>query len=554
MNNDPQFLTVFNQQRYFFKITIYNGDKNTAPLELDYFFVDQLAIEETIFNWYASGFLILKNEYEFFERGAVNGTAVDKFLSIYTFRNDGRNKVNIRIFPIFSPDLETAESISPELWEINYDFVVYNVEDLPAKDLAQKRKKLFLWDERYQHFLERNIQWSTYYVAAKKQLANNPKLDLTQPLLDTTCKVGEAIKHLLQTACGETDISLSGSTPLKVGWDPKDSLGNIKAPNLRVASFSDSTWDDGAELNKINYTSPAGYSVINDLDYLMQYYVSSRDSTDAKSLGTQGLLFLDRYTKKWSLVGIDHLFKDSTAGDNAGINLIEKLYVQMPSENISNNSVKKLPESPAVNITGSANFVNISAGVSSNIYAYRFTTMAGVDDLKITNKPAVNYDNAASLWKMYYKDNSIENISSTLKQEFLPKLYGKKLGALIGVNKSKLNGINTYPTNVVMQGDFVKVLNRNEAIYSNILLNQALEFDALGLTIRTPGKFIAIDRLDGNSANKNDFEDRFIGQWMLARVVHNFAGNKYLTNTVSVKMHSFNELAAFKPENDSYNE
>jgi hypothetical protein len=87
-----------------------------------------------------------------------------------------------------------------------------------------------------------------------------------------------------------------------------------------------------------------------------------------------------------------------------------------------------------------------------------------------------------------------------------------------------------------------------------LLLNQALEFDSIGLTIRTPGKFIAIDRDNNTSAEKNDFEDKFIGQWLLAKVTHNFNGNKYLTNTVSVKIHSFNELNAFKPENDSFNE
>lgn len=552
MNNDPRFLAVFNQQQYFFKITIYNGDKNTSPLELDYYFVDQLTIEETLYNWYVTGFLILKNEYEFFERGAVDKATVDKFLSIYTFRNDGRNKVNIRIYPIFNPDQEITESISPELWEINYDFVIYNVEDLPAKNLAQKRKKLFLWDERYQHFLERNIQWSTYYVAEKQQLSINPELDLTQILPDTTCKVGEAIKHLIQTACGETDISPISNKTLKVGWDPTDPISGIKSPNLKVASFDE--WDNGAELNKINYTSPAGYTVIDDLDYLMQYYISNSNIQDVKNLGMPGLLRLSRYTKKWSLTGIDQLFQQSTDGDNAGSNLIEQLFVQMPSEESVRNSVRKTPESPAVNITGRANFVNISVGVSSNIYAYRFTTMSSLDDLKITNRPIVNYNNNTCLWNLYYKDNSIESVKSAINQELLPKLYGRKLGALIGVNKSKINGLNTFPTNVIMQGDFVKVLNRNEMILSNILLNQALEFDSLGLTIRTPGKFISIDRLDSNSPNRNDFEDRFIGQWMLARVVHTFVGNKYLTNTLGVKMHSFNELAAFNPDNDSYNE
>ena len=224
------FIATINSQKYFFKITISNGDKNSKPLELTYYMVDELQIEETLFNWNTTAALVLKNDYEFIERGYIGKDK--KNVSPFIFRHDGRNKINIRIFPIMI-DNDVVSSLLPELNEINYDFVVYGVEDLPAKDQSKKRKKLLLWDERYQHFLERNIQWSTYYVAA--DIAKT-----TDSLPDISCKVGLAIKHLIQTACGENKIAnAENSKPLNVGWSPQEDStvnytkqGGINNPTL----------------------------------------------------------------------------------------------------------------------------------------------------------------------------------------------------------------------------------------------------------------------------------------------------------------------------------
>ena len=89
---------------------------------------------------------------------------------------------------------------------------------------------------------------------------------------------------------------------------------------------------------------------------------------------------------------------------------------------------------------------------------------------------------------------------------------------------------------------------------NNLFLNQALEFTSKGLTIRTPGKFIILDRKSRLSEKNNDFEDKFVGQWLLSQVTHVFSKDTYLTNTISVKINTYRELAAFKPENDKFNE
>jgi len=534
MDNDSRFIVSLNQAQYYFKVTLYNGDSKSSPVELTYTYIHELSIEETIFIWNTGGYIILKNEYELFERGSSDTPP------LYTFRNDGRNKINIRIFPVLSDFSNSAinptESLYPEQWELNYDFVVYAIDDIPGDNLSQKKKKLYFWDERYQHFIERNIQWSTYYVAAEQQNA-------TGPLTDSTCYTGDAIKHLIKTACGETNLNTANSIPLKVGWS-KDNKDGITSPDLSVAVFDDKNWDRGHITNKIFYTSPAGYNVMDDLTYLLHYYVSGEDTKEHQSIGMPGLLQLDRYTKQWSLIGIDKLYAKCTNGNTAGEDVIEWMYVQMPSETNFANIVRKTPaKSQANKFTQS-----ISAGPASTILTYKFINMAGTDDLLFNNRPSINYNNNTCTWNIFYKDNTAENVKETIKKEILPKIYGDTAvsGTLVGINKDKINGLNSTPIHTIVQGDFVSVLPRNEMIFNTILLNQAIEFTAVGLTIRTPGKFFIIDSENSVSIKGNAFEDRFIGQWLIAKTVHNFSADTYLTNTIGVKINSFSELSTFK--------
>lgn len=538
-NKDSQlFTTTLNNQKYYFKITISNGDKNTAPLELSYYLIEDLQIEETLFNWFATASLVLKNEYEYLERGSVNSQKKILTPSPFIFRHDGRNKVNIRIYPILTED-GTAASLSPEVNEINYDFVVYGVHDMPANDQTKKRKKLLLWDERYQHFLERNIQWSTYYVAA--ELANT-----TAPLADNSCKVGLAIKHLIKTACGETKMPFAEkSPPLNVGWSPLDGLNYMKMdginnPSLPVASFA--KWDDGSEDNKITYTSPASCNVIDDLQYLLKHYVSSVNKDKKTGLGMPGILRLGRYTKLWSLIGLDQLYANCTNNNEAGTDVIERLEIQVQDEGLFGR--QKTPI-----------FKGSNNNFTSKILSYKFVNLKNLDDLSLCNRPAINYDNDKCIWKIYFEKNTLDSVISSVKENFIPQTFNNKQapGVLLNLTKDKTNGLMTYPEHIVIQGPTASILPRNDMISSSIFLNQALEFNSLGATTRTPGKFVIIDR-PIDKAGDNDFENKFVGQWLLTRVVHTFFSDKYLNNTIGVKFNSFNELSIFNPKNDLYKE
>jgi hypothetical protein len=76
-------------------------------------------------------------------------------------------------------------------------------------------------------------------------------------------------------------------------------------------------------------------------------------------------------------------------------------------------------------------------------------------------------------------------------------------------------------------------------IKDSIFLNQGLYFQAEGLTFRTPGKFIFVDRTDSNEFNT--FDDKFLGQWFVTKVTHFFTQEQYLTDVVATKIDSFNK-------------
>lgn len=544
---DPRFLVDLNQQRYYFKITLYNGVD--SPVELDYFMVDQLTIEETLHNWNTIATLVLRNEYEILERGSPENNQKP----IYIFRHDARNKVNVRIFPVFNPETRIIVSENPAMWEINYDFVVYEIEDVPSNDLSKKKKKLYMWDERYQHFLERNIQWSTYYVAeerARQINESNPEL-ARQILLDRTCRVGDAIKHLIQTACGENNLNSFDQKPLTVGWDPDRQYSSIDKPDLGVARFSE-TWDRGAEANELFYTSPATTNVLEDLFYLLKYFVSESSLKDNK-LGLSGILQLNRYTKLWSLQSLDSFYKKSTSADGKsyGDDVIERLFIQT-----AENQTKGVGGNSPIPVFVSGEIINgrqINAGMSSIIFSYKFFHMSATDDLKLINKPVVNYKNNKSKWYIYGQDNSIESAKNILQKDIVSKLYSKNnSSALLNINKDKKNGLTTRLENIVVQSNSINVQTRNETVQDSIFLNQAIEFDSLGLTLRTPGKFISVEK--NNLTENNAFEDRFIGQWLITRTTHNFYQDKYITNVVAVKVNSYSKINAFDSEKDKFKE
>ena len=95
---------------------------------------------------------------------------------------------------------------------------------------------------------------------------------------------------------------------------------------------------------------------------------------------------------------------------------------------------------------------------------------------------------------------------------------------------------NMFSPKPFIPTNFPKVQMMKDALY----LNESVCFITNGLTIRSPGRFIFIDY--SNSNDINPFDDRFLGQWLMTKVVHLFTQDNYITEVVANKIDTFSRL------------
>lgn len=541
---NSKFIVNLNDQLYYFKATLYNG---TQLVELPQGFIESISIKEMLFEWAAEGTLLLKSDFEFFERGALNSNGRSQ--SLYTFRSDGRNKLNICFFPLKNSNIENIDESFAENWEINYDFVITSIEDIASSNNTKKYKQISFVDERLQLFSEINTLWSTSFLSRRILNDSNPTANYSPVVIENAklnkCKIGSSIRDLIYTICNSPEVRdeediFREIDEIKVGFE-RD--GSIKKPEKSVATFS-KEWDEGSEDNYMFYTTPASYSALDNINYLMNHFLASSpinqyNSTDYTLDNLPGLLLNHRYKKEWSLIGINKLFEKASANNSPGEYCIETLITQTQEA-----SYKGLDIDITYNIgqsTSGSDALNIHIPNTSVIYNYNVVPMSNSDDMQITNRPVVNYNTQYGTWGIFTKDNSIEAVYNLAKSTITSNLYnGARHLPLMSSNKYKLLGTNTSIQHTVAQTVAARLAARNDMLMRYIFLNQAVSFSARGLTLRTPGKFINILT---DVKTLNDFEQKFTGQWLLTEVNHVIDKvDGYTTRCVAVKVSSFDKI------------
>jgi hypothetical protein len=545
-NTDSKFLLQLRDQMFHVEVWMYNQiDNNFKPFAIPTYFIEALAIEETLMTWTVKGWIVLANDFEILERGAISTEINSQVKAPFAFRTDGRNKISIRIFPIINTEnsVENSKGLPSEYWEMQYDFVIYDIEDLQTESAAKKLRKFYFWDERFQIFTERNVEWSTADNVINPYATMGAKDELR------TIPASLAIKSIIQAASSNTS-DVTKHSDIKVG-STKGPQG-IAEPDIPLDNFDDNNWDEGSEDSLIFYTSPANNCVLEDLSYISENLKAS----DGSCL----FLGLDRYTKRWSLIPLTKFF------ENASNNQIERLVIQ------DNQALTQTEQNKQSMYTSRAPFKyeenspikNFQSSIASKILTYKFSPMVATDDIRITNAPIHNYNFSSSEYNIYFKENSVEKFLDKMKKSAGSQNNTQNGGGLYSFNRSNqllLNLNQTKTKGLMLSNNFIprtffpKDASSVSMMKDFLFLNQAIYFSAPGLTFRTPGKFVFIDR-DASSAEINPFDDRFLGQWMLVRVVHMFTKDKYVTDVVATKIDShekwWEELDSKNSNGDKY--
>ena len=514
-------VVIIRDQSYIFRITLYNT-VTKRPLNLPFKLVENLVIEENLSTWWTKGWITIINNFEVIERASDNPLSTDQEQSkeqnaFFAFRHDGRNHINIKIDTVPASN----NIIENKNWSMDYDFVVYDVEDIETDSSVLKAKKIYFIDERYQTLAERNIPWSTSTHGSAAESAKQQNIPISY-LTDVERKMvpNEAIKSIIQTAaCNDFTQSSGQQGQVNVGFDK---FGSIINPNISLANFDDDNWstiNDDPD-NLIFYTSPANSTALNDVNSMLSF-AKGPDNDPV-------FLRLGRYNKKWSLVSLSDIFSKSLQ--------IERMSIQ---DGLEGGVKAYMPR--AATFDDSGKILNVFSGRTSIMRNYKFASMAPIDDMRLTNRPVHMMNFSEGIYNIYFEENKIENIFNNITNLGKKGLYSfnKEYGGnkiWLNINQTKIQGIS-LENSFLTQGssDLMMVQMLKDAIF----LNQALYFQSDGLTLRQPGTFLFVDR-DGSS-EINLFDDKFLGQWLINKVVHYFDSTKYVTDVYATKIDGVNK-------------
>jgi hypothetical protein len=329
----------------------------------------------------------------------------------------------------------------------------------------------------------------------------------------------ESIKSIIQTAaCNDFTLGTEQQAEINVGFNDAGSISN---PNISLASFDDENWStiDSSAENTIFYTSPANSNALNDINNMLSYAKGPENDPVFLRVG--------RFNKKWSLVSLTDIFSKALQ--------IERLTLQ---DGLEPQTKVYTPRAALYDDAGK--ILNVFSGRTSIMRNYKFASMAPIDDMRLTNRPIHMMDFSTGIYNIHFSKNKVDNILENINTIGKKGLYTfEKDGSnqvWLNINQTKSKGIsleNTFLTQGSPDLMMVKMLK------DVVFLNQGLYFQSDGLTLRQPGTFLFVDRSD--SSDINVFDDKFLGQWLINKVVHYFDSTKYVTDVYATKLDGLNK-------------
>lgn len=486
-----------------------------------------LQIEDSFLDWNATGSLTFLFAPEAAAQGAddlasgVNPETNTKGKPTavpysFSFRGDGYDLLRVFVVPVVNKKTETNKDI--EIHEadprevLSYLFSVKNIQDITEKvpELTNGKGQfmrcyqLEFQDVRH-HILETsNLDFSTGF-----------------PGLFT----GEAIGKLLNQ--GLSNELGGGHEMLSVNYE------------------QDKTWDMGS--SSIFYTSPAGYSASDDLDYLLAQHVSSTSLTPLSSTITPPLVndlsFLVTTEprvitdiKPLSLRPLKSFFKAAT--ENGNIVSEETFVVTTQGAGQQNDPEKQYfghkQDKVAPTIIPRLN----------QILNYSFVDMAAEVNATLMRSSSVHSVSIREgKFRIENKNHNVSFVKDIIGANYISKLINKETktpaNLLIPTLHQSKKYLNKFPT-FSLNGDNLTLRQKNvfhQLLYTGLFQNSCICFQVLGFPRRQPGSIISIDYNGGNYLNEHTV--RLCGQWFITEISRNIESGVYVDNIYAIKLHKF---------------
>ena len=514
MNNDnKRTYKNFNLQKYYIEVKLHNPDGDEMILNPESML--QLVIEDDLHFWPVRGFFIYENPYEIIERKMVNNDSIEnskldassrvslKNLKPYTFRNDGKDFLDITIRPELDGDSDLPiKKLDPELWELKYRCVIYDKEDIEVQDITKKVKKFYFWDSDYQKMLDRQIPWSSA----------TSSLNPTQRELGSSYNPSQATDEQRKMFTGDIIKSILLDSELKV---------------------DENLFDRGS--SKIFYTTFHDMDTYDNIDYVLNQHISSK--TIGSELGDESdicILNKERHNDSFSLMPLHKIF--NKAGSDAALPLeyqLEHLFFDETGD--PSNSPYK---APFLNTNDNNKDVKMT-----KIKKYRFVDMASADNTHlILTTPVHTYDRKTKTFGVSIENSNVIALEEKMKKMYIEKNLLTRNGShlLLTLNNDKKQNKHISPTSTIRSNKAaVTKAGLGRLLHDSVFFNECLSFQVDGATIRQAGRFVGIDR---QTSSDNTLDYKLCGQWFVTNVKHVFFHNMYSNEVLAVKMHSYDNM------------
>jgi hypothetical protein len=534
---DALFQTKFNHVKHKVELYLDSGDgqsdNNIYPINPNS--IVNLTIEDTLSDWVGRGHMTFFynpesgteqiNQILGQNKSASTGLG-DDLKPFYIFRNDGNDKLRIRVVPDLSDsNLEqNGLKISDPLhWTLSYLFSVYDIEDIGNMPGAQnassatiKCLKIYFWDEWYQKMITNVIEYST----AKSNLDQK---------LETGTAMKEIVEKSLKNAYGF----------------PLDSTDGVP--------IKESEWERGS--SKIFFTAPAQSNAYECLMYVYDKHTSEQfldgvvsGTSDSKAYDFS-LLIKEKGPEETSigqltLKPVSDFFKKA-GSSSPGPYQTEHFFLQGYSNN-TQRAGKSLKSPISDNESDVIDFKSSKYGIITN---YRFVDISPVINSEyFCTTPIYSFDFKNRKYNIEFQNNSVQTARKLIAQKYINELYKNNRGDieklfLITLDDDKKTNRNIKTTFSVFGDEEDYGLRQSSGLqkllYAGLFQNACINFKTLGLSFREPGRFIAIDRTEG--VDSSDFENKFYGQWFVINIKHVFESEIYYNEITAVKIHRFDQ-------------
>ena len=490
---------------YTFNVQVVNSDGNNTGIKFGS--IVDFGISDTLVNFYADGYLIFRNDLDALESVQSISTDVrgspEQAFTPFSFRGDGRDLLIVNIKPAISVDdespVKTSSDNSTDNFALNFIFTIYDTEDIITESKDVKLKKLYFHDQDFHVLNEKNSYFSTGRV---KNRGNSP---VGASNGERSIETGEAIRAL---------------------------IADVLSKDTKTKQKFSADWDVGS--SKLFYSSPANNKAIDDLYYLLDYHVSTKENDYSPAL-----LRKER-NNTWNLTPLSKLFKTSyykgndTLGNLGGSNLTENFILARP------NSGDSPPLTGPERNPGASLFANNFPDYS---YAENFENtgmMADASTFGVTTHLVHSYDTATKTFSIDAKENNINDVVKIYKKNFVQTqkgVAGNSPAQNFPLNKSKTENKNVVHTfNPNPDQNMRLNSGRNKILLNTIFNNNTIAFRTRGNTVRQPGKFITLERKD--FSNNSTYDNKIFGTYLVVRVDHVFKNNQYFNYMVCTKSYA----------------